>query len=213
MENKDAEPFILRISKSLYRKLLTYIDKAKMAEHTFVILVAVLIGLLGGYGAVLIQFSIKWFQRLFWRGDFNLDTISSVAWYWKLLIPTMGGAVVGLVIRYVAKEAKGHGVPEVMEAIALHNGIIRLRVVIAKLFSSAFYIASGGSVGREGPVIQIGSAVGSAVGQFLKVNPRRMRTFVACGAASGIAAAFNAPVAGGSFCSGNYSGRLCSTPI
>ena len=117
----------------------------------------------------------------------------------KLLVPTFGGIVVGLVIRYVAKEAKGHGVPEVMEAIALRNGIIRPRVVIAKLFSSALYIASGGSVGREGPVIQIGSAVGSVVGQFFKVNSKRMRTFVGCGAASGIAAAFNAPVAGALF--------------
>lgn len=170
-----------------------------MTEHTFVLIVAVIIGFLGGYGAVLIQYSIKLFQRLFWQAEFNLDTVTSIAWYWKLLIPTFGGIVVGLVIRYVSSEAKGHGVPEVMESIALRNGIIRARVVLAKLFSSAIYIASGGSVGREGPVIQIGSAVGSVVGQFFKVNPKRMRTFVACGAASGIAAAFNAPVAGALF--------------
>ncbi len=163
------------------------------------LIIAVFIGLFGGYGAVLIQLTIRWFQHIFWSGPFNLEAIHTIAWYWKLFIPAFGGLVVGLVIQYYAREAKGHGVPEVMEAIALKNGVIRPRVVIAKLFSSALYIAAGGSVGREGPVIQIGSAVGSTVGQFFKVNPKRMRVFVACGAASGIAAAFNAPVAGALF--------------
>lgn len=175
------------------------LDKAKLTEHTFVLIIAVIIGLLGGYGAVFIQLSIRYFQDWFWGASFNLDMLNSIEWYWKIIIPCGGGIVVGLVIRYVAAEAKGHGVPEVMEAIALRNGIIRARVVIAKLFASSVYIAAGGSVGREGPVIQIGSAVGSTVGQFLKVNPKRMRTFVACGAASGIAAAFNAPIAGALF--------------
>ena len=185
--------------RKLYRQFLIYFNRLKLTEHSFVLIVAVIIGLLGGYGAVLIQLAIRWFQHLFWGGKFNLETIEAIAWYWRVIIPAFGGLVVGLVIQYYAREAKGHGVPEVMEAIALKNGIIRPRVVIAKLFSSALYIASGGSVGREGPVIQIGSAVGSTVGQFFKVNPKRMRVFVACGAASGIAAAFNAPVAGALF--------------
>lgn len=175
--------------------------KAKMREHSFVLIVAVIIGLLAGFGSVGIQDLIKFFRKIFWRGEYSLDYIKQVAWYHKLVIPMFGGVVVGLIIQYVAKEAKGHGVPEVMEAIVLRNGIIRTRVVFAKLIASAIYIASGGSVGREGPVIQIGSAVGSAVGQFLRVNPARMRTFVACGAASGIAAAFNAPIAGALFAS------------
>ncbi len=188
-----------RFLRKLYKQFLVYFNRLKLTEHSFVLIVAVIIGLLGGYGAVLIQMTIRWFQHLFWGGPFNLETIHTIAWYWKLAIPAFGGLVVGLVIQFYAKEAKGHGVPEVMEAIALKNGVIRPRVVIAKLFSSALYIASGGSVGREGPVIQIGSAVGSTVGQFFKVNPKRMRVFVACGAASGIAAAFNAPVAGALF--------------
>ncbi len=185
--------------RKLYKQFLVYFNRLKLTEHSFVLIVAVIIGLLGGYGAVLIQMTIRWFQHLFWGGTFNLQTIAAIDWYWRVIIPAFGGLVVGLVIQFYAREAKGHGVPEVMEAIALRNGIIRPRVVIAKLFSSALYIASGGSVGREGPVIQIGSAVGSTVGQFFKVNPKRMRVFVACGAASGIAAAFNAPVAGALF--------------
>lgn len=187
----------------LYQKISKtvshYVFKAKMREHSFVLIVAVIIGLIAGFGSVGIQELIKFFQNLFWRGDYSLDYIRNIEWYWKLIIPLLGGVVVGFIIQYVAKEAKGHGVPEVMEAISLRNGIIRPRVVLAKLLASAIYIASGGSVGREGPVIQIGSAVGSTIGQFLRVNTRRMRTFVACGAASGIAAAFNAPVAGALF--------------
>ena len=199
MQNLDTEPSFIKIGKSIYHKFLEYIDRAKLTEHSFVVIIAIIIGLLGGYGAVLINYTIRFFQHVFWQSDFNLEMVTKVPWYLKLIVPTFGGIVVGLVIRYVAREAKGHGVPEVMEAIALKNGIIRPRVVIAKLFSSALYIAAGGSVGREGPVIQIGSAVGSSVGQFFKVNAKRMRTFVGCGAASGIAAAFNAPVAGALF--------------
>lgn len=190
-------------AESLFQKLSSFatntITKMKMREHSFVLIVAVFIGMFGGFGAVGIQYSIKGFQYLLWGGVSNVETVSHVAWYWVLLIPTFGGVVVGLIIQYISSEAKGHGVPEVMEAIVLRNGIIRPRVVFAKLLASALYIASGGSVGREGPVIQIGSATGSTIGQLFKVNPKRMRVFVACGAASGIAAAFNAPVAGALF--------------
>lgn len=199
MQHNQSDPIHLRLFQKTSYFFASFLEKFKLQEHTFILLVAVLIGLLGGYGAVLIQFAIKVFQRLFWQGPFNLETVIAVPWYWKIALPTGGGIIVGLVIKFLAKEAKGHGVPEVMESIALKNGIIRPRVVLAKLFASAVYIASGGSVGREGPVIQIGSAVGSTIGQLFKVNPRRMRTFVACGAASGIAAAFNAPVAGALF--------------
>ncbi len=199
MQKSNFRLSYLRALKRFYVKFLTAANHIKMTEHTFMLLGALIIGVIGGLGAVLIQFSIKEFQHILWQGDFNLDTIRAIPWYWKLAVPVFGGLVVGIIIQYVAKEAKGHGVPEVMEAIALHNGVIRVRVVIAKLFSSALYIASGGSVGREGPVIQIGSAIGSSLGQLFKVNSKRMRTFVACGAASGIAAAFNAPVAGALF--------------
>ena len=199
MKVPSSDSYYSRLLRRLNDSILILVDRAKLTEHTFVLVIAVLIGLLGGYGAVLIQFTIKLFQEMFWQDDFNLQTIHQIAWYWKILIPMSGGIIVGLVIQFYAKEAKGHGVPEVMEAIALRNGKIRPRVAIAKLFSSALYIATGGSVGREGPVIQIGSAVGSVIGQIFRVNQKRMRVFVACGAASGIAAAFNAPVAGALF--------------
>ena len=193
--SKQANSIYKRLSRSA--GLLA--DKIKMRENSFVLTVAVFIGIIGGFGAVGIQYLISEFQLLFWGGEFNLETISQTPLIYKIIIPIAGGIFVGLIIQFVAREAKGHGVPEVMEAIIMRNGIIRPRVVFAKLLASAVYIASGGSVGREGPVIQIGAAVGSSIGQFFRVNPKRMRTFVACGAASGIAAAFNAPVAGALF--------------
>ncbi len=192
------------IFKSVHRKILSLISdyflKFRATEHTFMIIVAVVIGFLGGLGAVGIQFLIKIFQDLFW-GDWNLNLeyIRNVSIYVKILAPTVGGFFVGVIVHFVAKEAKGHGVPEVMEAIALRNGYIRARVVLAKLLASSICIGSGGSTGREGPVIQVGSSIGSVIGQFLRVNPERMKIFVACGAAAGIAAAFNAPVAGALF--------------
>ena len=177
-----------------------YFHRFRGTEHTFMVIVAVLIGLFGGLGAVAIQWLIKLFKKLFWGDwDVTLQYLDTVHLGWKIAIPVIGSAIVGLVVYYFSKEAKGHGVPEVMEAIALRDGKIRPRVVLAKLFASSVYIGAGGSVGREGPVIQIGSSIGSAFGQLLRVNPRRTKTFVACGAASGIAAAFNAPVAGALF--------------
>jgi CIC family chloride channel protein len=100
-----------------------------------------------------------------------------------------------LIYRF-AREAKGHGVPEVMQAIALRGGRIRPVVVVVKALASALTIGTGGSVGREGPIVQIGAAFGSTVGQALRLSDDRLRNLVACGAAGGIAATFNAPIAG-----------------
>ncbi|MCK5274476.1 MAG: chloride channel protein, partial [Alphaproteobacteria bacterium] len=113
--------------------------------------------------------------------------------------PALGGLIVGPLIYWFAREAKGHGVPEVMAAVALRGGVIRKRVVSVKALASAISIGSGGSVGREGPIVQIGSALGSAIGQLLRVPASQLRTIVGCGAAAGVAATFNAPIAGAFF--------------
>ena len=198
--DKSLLLFFRKLQKKINSNFYQSFIKFRATEHTFMILVAIVIGLLGGFGAVGIQFLIKFFQKVFWGDwDANLEYLKNVPLYVKILAPSIGGLFVGLIVYLFATEAKGHGVPEVMEAISLRNGLIRPRVVIAKLFASAICIGSGGSTGREGPVIQIGSSLGSAVGQFLRVNPERMKIFVACGAAAGIAAAFNAPVAGALF--------------
>jgi CIC family chloride channel protein len=172
----------------------------RQTEQVYMVLVAVLIGLLGGYCAVGFRQFIQFVNQVTWRqGPYALDYIASLPWWWKILAPATGGLIVGLIIHRFAREAKGHGVPEVMEAVALRGGRIRPRVVLAKLVASGISIGSGGSVGREGPIVQIGSALGSTIGQWLKIDQRRLRTLVGCGAAAGIAGTFNAPVAGALF--------------
>jgi CIC family chloride channel protein len=171
-----------------------------MSEHTFMVVAALIVGVLAGLGAVGFRTLIHELQRLFWGADpVTLEVIRSHSLLWIILAPAIGGAIVGPLVWFFAREAKGHGVPEVMEAVALNSGTIRPRVVIVKSLASALSIASGGSVGREGPIVQIGSALGSTLGQWLKVSGRRLRTLVGCGAAAGIAATFNAPVAGALF--------------
>jgi len=172
----------------------------RQTEHLYMVLVSIAIGLLGGLGAIGFRELIRLLQSVAWRNDaINLDYLRMLPWWWKVSVPAVGGLLVGLIITRFAAEARGHGVPEVMESVALRGGRIRPRVVIAKLLASGICIASGGSVGREGPIVQIGSALGSSIGQWLRIGQRRMRTLVGCGAAAGIAGTFNAPVAGALF--------------
>jgi CIC family chloride channel protein len=113
-----------------------------------------------------------------------------------LLIPVVGGLLYGPLIQRFAREARGHGVPEVMLAVADNGGRIRPQVSIVKALASAICIGAGGSVGREGPIVQIGAAFASSLGQLVKMSESRLRIIVACGAAGGIAATFNAPLTG-----------------
>jgi len=172
----------------------------RLTEQIYMVLLALVVGLLGGLGAVGFRMLIRFGSEVAWHeGEYTLAYISALPFWWKILAPAAGGLIAGLIIYYFASEAKGHGVPEVMEAVALHGGRIRPRVVLAKLLASGASIASGGSVGREGPIVQIGSAIGSSIGQWLGISQRRLRTLVGCGAAAGIAGTFNAPVAGALF--------------
>src|SRR6201996_8835942 len=116
--------------------------------------------------------------------------------WFVLIVPVIGGLVYGPLIQRFAREARGHGVPEVMLAVAENGGRIRPPVTIVKALASAITIGTGGSVGREGPIVQIGSAFASTLGQWVRMSEHRLRIIVACGAAGGIAATFNAPITG-----------------
>ncbi|MCY0906150.1 chloride channel protein [Arthrobacter sp. H14-L1] len=116
--------------------------------------------------------------------------------FFVVLAPVVGGLLYGPLVQRFAPEARGHGVPEVMYAVSQHGGRIKGRVALVKALASAICIGSGGSVGREGPIVQIGSALGSWLARIFRMPESRVRALVACGAAGGIAATFNAPIAG-----------------
>ena len=163
-------------------------------------ILATLVGLAGGFGAIGFRYFIEFIQSIaYGSGGSVLELAPQTPWVLRIWIPALGGLIVGPLVYFLAREAKGHGVPEVIEAVALRSGIIRKRIVIIKSLASAISIGTGGSVGREGPIVQIGSAIGSGMGQVLRVSEDRIRTLVGCGAAAGIAATFNAPVAGSMF--------------
>ncbi len=174
--------------------------RVKSSDHLFMILAGALIGLGGGFGAVGFRHLIRVVQRIaYGTWAFDLSTVRSIPWQILIFLPAVGGLLVAPLVFRLAREARGHGVPEVMEAVALEGGLIRTRLVLIKALASAVTIGTGGSVGREGPIVQIGSAFGSTVGQLLRVSADRLRTLVGCGAAAGIAGTFNAPIAGALF--------------
>ncbi len=164
---------------------------------------AVAVGAVTGLGAVGFRWLITAFTRMFTGYDdySGLGRVASTHWPWLgfwflLLAPVVAGAIYGPLVHRFAPEARGHGVPEVMYAVSHRGGRIAPQVSLVKALASALCIGGGGSVGREGPIVQIGSAAGSTVAQLLRLDTPRMRLLVACGAAAGISATFNAPLAG-----------------
>jgi CIC family chloride channel protein len=176
---------------------------------------AVLVGLGAGVGALIFRWlidAVRWVS-------FEWLPSATAGWgpAYVVIAPALGGLLVGPLIYFFAREAKGHGVPEVMEAVALRGGRIRPVVAIVKSIASSLSIGTGGSVGREGPIVQIGSTIGSTVGQAMKMSDDRVRNLVACGAAGGVAATFNAPIAGVIFALevilGNFSVKAFGTVV
>jgi CIC family chloride channel protein len=161
-------------------------------EYVILSLLALLVGIATGLGAVLFRKMITWFQFGFFFGGTPFSNPLGILVF---IIPAIGGLIVGLLVFHFAREAGGHGVPEVMEAVAVKGGRIRPRVAAVKAISSSVCIGSGGSVGREGPIVHIGSAIGSTMGQRLHLPPGGIKILLACGATSGIAASFNTPIA------------------
>ncbi len=175
-------------------------DRFAPDETTVMIISAAVIGVIGGFGAILFRWMVQFFQGMaIGRGEDVVALLATVPWWKRVLLPVIGAIVVGPMVHWFAREAKGHGVPEVINAVVFKNGLIRPIVAAVKIVASAVTIALGGSVGREGPIIQIGAAMASTFGQWLRFSPQRMRTLVGCGAAAGIAATFNAPIAGAFF--------------
>ncbi|MGI9427886.1 MAG: chloride channel protein, partial [Bythopirellula sp.] len=181
--------------------LLVLLRRVGISGATLTVLLAGLVGILAGFGAALFTWLIEMVSASTLESGL-VAAASAPVWYGTLVaIPAFGLLAVSWFTRRFAKEAQGHGVPEVITAVARHDGVIRPQVAFVKILASGFCIGTGGSVGREGPIVQIGSALGSTAGQWLQLSPRNVKVLVAAGAAAGISATFNAPLAGVMFAS------------
>jgi CIC family chloride channel protein len=166
-------------------------------------LMALVVGLGSAIGALVFRFLVLGFTWLATGyqefGQAGRVVSTHIPWLgtaFYAVIPVAGGLLYGPIVYRWAREARGHGVPEVMVAVAEKGGRIRPQVAAVKALASALTIGSGGSVGREGPIVQIGSALASSLGQVIRLPESRLRILVACGAAGGISATFNAPITG-----------------
>lgn len=165
-------------------------------------MLAIVVGVVAGFGAVVFRDLIALVHNLSFAGylsltyNANQHTPASPLGAWIVLVPLVGAVVVVFLVSKFAPEAKGHGVPEVIDAMYYSRGIIRPLVGVVKAVASAISIGTGGAVGREGPIIQIGASFGSTLAQWMRLRQWQTMTLIACGAAGGIAATFNTPIGG-----------------
>ncbi len=182
--------------RSLQNKSLRTLYKLDTPGDFYLLFLATLVGAFTGFGAYLLNLIVEAVRfTLFDQAGTHLFN-SAVADYLRILFPAVGGLAVGLLAFYFSPEVKGHGIPSVMDAIVTKGGLIRKRVTVLTSINSGMTIGSGGSAGKEGPIVQIGAAIGSTIGQLFHVSQQRMRVLVGCGTAAGLAAVFNAPIAG-----------------
>lgn len=187
-ENPSTRKFI-RIPSALH--------SLTMNEHVVMAVLATMVGLAAGFGALGFRYLVRFFQLAAYGSPGNLlEIIDSMSWSMKIWVPALGGLAVGTLIHFFMKEAKGLGIADVIEAVALRKGIIKKRLLFFESLTSAMTIGTGGSAGVIAPTVFIGSSLGSIAGQLLKISPDRIRSLAACGAAGGIAAIFNAPIGG-----------------
>ena len=180
--------------------------QALSVRSSGLLILALLVGVGGGLGAIAFRELIRLFTEVF-SGHADYSTAGRVSNHWVpwlgaffvVVSPAVAGLIYGPLVKRFAPEARGHGVPEVMLAVAERGGRIPGKVAVVKSLASALTIGSGGSVGREGPIVQIGSAIGSTLGRLIGAPESRLRLLVACGAAAGISATFNTPIAGAVF--------------
>ncbi len=193
--------------ESLLKKLVQF----SFGEHTIIIVMSMVIGLLSGYANIIFRETMHFVHEIVFTGGSRLLHINEGGFY-RLLLPLLPvfGALLLIPLFFIFRGGvHGYGFPAFLEQVNIKGGKIKRRTFFSKILSSAFTIGSGGSAGVEGPIAQIGGAVGSFVGNIFKVSGNRIKLLIAAGSAGGIAATFNAPIAGVMFASeivllGNY---------
>lgn len=159
---------------------------------------AIVIGVVSAYVALALLRLIGFFTNLFFYGRVRTDLVSPAGHhlgYWVILVPVIGGLIVGLMARYGSDRIRGHGIPEAIEAILLRGAKVEPKVAIWKPISAAIAIGSGGPFGAEGPIIMTGGAFGSLIAQFFHLTSAERKTLLVAGAAAGMSATFAAPFA------------------
>jgi len=177
-------------------KLLKALYKLNVPRDFYLLFLASLVGVFTGLGAYLLNLIIEAVRYSLFDQGGNLFFDAPIADYFRILYPAIGGLAVGLLTYHLSPEVKGHGIPGVMDTVANKGGLFRKRVAFLTSINSGTTIGSGGSAGKEGPIVQIGAALGSVIGQLFRVSQRRLKILVGCGSAAGLAAVFNAPIAG-----------------
>lgn len=177
-------------SKGWYLRLILWREK-HIPEKTFVVMLAIVIGIASGLAAVLLKFLISTISTVI-----NSVGVTTQANYYYLLFPIVGILLSGLYVRYVVRDNISHGVTRVLYAIAQKKSRLKTHNMYASLVASSITIGCGGSVGAEGPIVFTGAAIGSNLGQAFRLSPHLLMMLVGCGAAAGIAGIFKAPIAG-----------------
>ncbi|MFH1674599.1 MAG: chloride channel protein [Pseudomonadota bacterium] len=185
--------------KKIYNNVINWTKRFSISGYTFLIFIALAIGILAGIGNFVFRSCIDLtYNHIFLKG-WDLFQISKGGWYklYTPLLPMIGGALlVPLALLFKPGRVYGFGFPSFLLRVNIQGGMIRARNILAKVLAAGITLGTGGSAGQEGPIAQIGGTIGSVFGQFFKMPEARLKTLIACGSAAGIAATFNAPIAG-----------------
>jgi CIC family chloride channel protein len=191
---------LLQRLQRLLRWQLWLREKVQLTEWQVTLLWAALAGFLGAMSSMLFSALAEGVHELLTGSSAGVvESMRHLPWWGVLLVPTLGGVAAGLVLLYGQRLTRAQSSTDYMEAIVIGSGRVPVRASLVKSTAALFSIGSGGSIGREGPMVQLAAVVASLVGRWRKFTGPQLRLLVACGAASGIASAYNAPIAGSFF--------------
>jgi chloride channel protein, CIC family len=190
---------IRQIRNKIRALILTQFGKRTLSENVFLVLLPI-VGLIVGLTSVVTAHVISFLQNQFWGNGQNLlAAAADNPWYSRLIIPLVGGLLVGLMGWFFRVQTRGGGVTTIMQAVSLKGGYISLRQTLPRDWSAIVTISTGGSLGREGAMALLASAIGSWTGRYFRLSTQQLRVLVCASAAAALAAVYNAPIGGSLF--------------